>query len=230
VSGGTAGWLRVAAGILERIGAGELKPGCKIPPKAVLAGELGVGIHSARQAMDWLAAKDVARLTPQNVYVLTPSARERAAALAAAGFPAADAEPGTPRSRLAWAALARTLDERIRSGQYTGRMPSRDALVAETGRSQTTVVHALGELAGRGLIYYVPGHGYHVTPQHALRRREIGRGDLVLAWGADWAVDCPDGTWQAVRHDGRGEVLTAGTAEELNALIRDAQEKLAAAR
>lgn len=230
MSGGTAGWLRVVSDILERIGAGELKPGCKIPPKAALAGDLGVGIHSARQAMDWLAAKGIARLMPQNIYVLTPSARERAAALAASGSPAADAEPGTPGSRLAWVALAKMLDERIRSGQYTGRMPSRDALVAETGRSQTTVVHALGELAGRGMIFYVPGHGYHVTPQEQARRREVGLGDLVLAWGADWAVDCPDGKWRASRHDGPGETVTAATAEELNALIRDAQERLAVAR
>ena len=86
--GDPRGWARVVSEILRRIDCGELKPGGKVPSKSVLAGDVGVSTYSVGQALDFLAGQGLMRMSPQHFYVLTPSARERAAELTA-GMPAA---------------------------------------------------------------------------------------------------------------------------------------------
>lgn len=57
-------------------------------------------------------------------------------------------------------------------------------------------------------------------------------GHVILPWGAGWGIDAAGigGKWRALRLDGSGDLLTAATAEDLNAMIRVETEQAVAAR
>jgi DNA-binding GntR family transcriptional regulator len=61
-----------------------------------------------------------------------------------------------------WVRVANTLLDRIARGGYRVRLPGRSVLVAEFGVAPRTVQRAITELAGRGVVYRVPGLGYHI--------------------------------------------------------------------
>ena len=244
------GWARVINEVLDRIDCGDLKPGGGVPSRSDLSADLDVSRGAVSKALGWLTAQRIVRREAGYVYIVTSTARERAAALIAARSSPGDAgpAPGNPvasgnkaavrldriprQAGLGWVRVANLVLDRVIAGQHAGLLPSLAELGAENGVSRQTAAVALKALAARGVVYQLAGHGYYVSPLAARAagapRREVGRDDLVLAWGQDWAIDCLDGTWRAIRHDGRGEPLTARTPEDLNALIRAEQEGEAA--
>jgi DNA-binding GntR family transcriptional regulator len=58
-----------------------------------------------------------------------------------------------------WAQLRDILAERIRRGDYPGRMPSELELAEEYGTARVTVRRAIAELAKMGLVRVLPGRG-----------------------------------------------------------------------
>jgi GntR family transcriptional regulator len=52
---GAPAWAQIEAGLLARIGAGELRPGERLPPERALASALGVSRMTLRQALGSLA-------------------------------------------------------------------------------------------------------------------------------------------------------------------------------
>jgi GntR family transcriptional regulator len=52
---GAPAWARIEAGLLARIGAGELRPGQRLPPERALASARGVSRMTLRQALGSLA-------------------------------------------------------------------------------------------------------------------------------------------------------------------------------
>lgn len=240
----TAIWPRVAQDLLERIVDGEFKPGRELPPLASLLEGMDVSHYVLRQAVRYLAQHQIVRGGRGHRFTLTSSARIRAEdliarmqAAAPAEAKAEDARPDPAAIRQIpgpqnWKRVANLLLTRIGSGQYSSWLPGKTALAEETGFSERTVGRALGELAGRDLIYRVIGRSYHVNREafRAASGRGIGLDELVLAWGADYHLEQTGGLWQAWRLDGAGQPLTAATAEELNAMIRAESERMVAVR
>jgi DNA-binding GntR family transcriptional regulator len=58
--------------------------------------------------------------------------------------------------------LAEILRAKIKSGEYTGRLPSARHLAQEHGVSHRTSEHALRTLKGEGLVVPLQGKGYYV--------------------------------------------------------------------
>lgn len=87
---------------------------------------------------------------------MDPDRAERAAAAARRGWDRAD-----PRAYLRIAALLR---ERITAGELAPGQaaPSITRLCADHGVARQTAAHALHVLQDAGLVYRVPGLGYHV--------------------------------------------------------------------
>lgn len=235
------GWARAVNELLDRIDNGSLKPGGKVPSRSRLSAELGVSIYSVGQATGWLSSKRILRQGPGHSFVLTSSARERASALTAgprSAIPvvrtAISEARGTEHaaSPLAWVRIANLAGERVSTGEYTGRMPPLNELAAETGVSRRTVARAYRHLAEHEKVYRIIGHGYYADPKavRAATGRAIGRDELVLAWGAEWAIDHTGQQWRARRLNVVGEVLIAATPAELNALIRADMERAVALR
>jgi DNA-binding GntR family transcriptional regulator len=59
--------------------------------------------------------------------------------------------------------LAQILRDRIKSGEYTGRLPSARYLADEFGVSHRTSDHALRTLKAEGLVTSIQGKGYFVV-------------------------------------------------------------------
>lgn len=62
-----------------------------------------------------------------------------------------------------WVRVADALLDRIARDMYSGRLPGRAVRVAEFGVAPRTIQRAIIELAGRGVVYRVPGLGYHIS-------------------------------------------------------------------
>ena len=61
-----------------------------------------------------------------------------------------------------WVKAAYAVTDAIQRGQIgpRGKLPARSELACTLGVNQKTVARAYQELAGLGIIYLVPGHGY----------------------------------------------------------------------
>lgn len=154
---------------------------------------------------------------------------------------------GDPR---VWMHVVRELLDRIDRGELKpgGIVPSVRDLSAGLGVGRGPVLMALAclgahEIVRRGprLRYIVAGDARGRCAEVAAEAgiparaapgpgRGIGRDELILAWGAGWVIDRAGWTWRAGRLDGTGEVLTAATAEALNAAIRAEVERVVAER
>lgn len=176
-TGDPRAWVQVMQVLLDRIGRGELKPGARIPSIAALAAELAVSLDTVKRARRYLARHQVIEPGPgRRSYIVTGSARDRCAAAArAAGLAgAAVPRPGRVPGPQAWARAANAVMDGILDGRHTASIPGRCALAAETGVSLNSAVRAIRELAGRGIIYRVPGRSYHLCPGAADAIRDAG--------------------------------------------------------
>lgn len=63
--------------------------------------------------------------------------------------------------------VARIIRERIRSGDWSPRLPSQMQLAEELGVAPKTIEKALDILKAEGLVYGVPGRGVFVTGKTA---------------------------------------------------------------
>jgi hypothetical protein len=50
--------------------------------------------------------------------------------------------------------------------------------------------------------------------------RDVARAALHHAWGARWDTGYAGGQWHAMRLDGTGELISAATPDELDAMIK----------
>jgi GntR family transcriptional regulator len=58
--------------------------------------------------------------------------------------------------------LADQMREKIRSGEYTDRLPSLKQLIERSGLSMSSVQHAVAVLKEEGLVYGVSGRGVFI--------------------------------------------------------------------
>lgn len=134
-------YLKIAAALRDRITAGDLKPGDKLPSEAAVSDEFGVARGTAREALKRLEDNGLVDTLPGVGRIVR--SKEKA--------------DRTPRYRR----IAAELVAAIEAGEYPpgSQLPGEAQLVERFQASRNTIRSALGELDGRGLVEVVHGKG-----------------------------------------------------------------------
>ncbi|MFM9378847.1 GntR family transcriptional regulator [Gordonia sp. VNK21] len=87
----------------------------------------------------------------------------------------------------AYRALAATIRERIRAGDYRveDKLPTESELTAEFGLSRQTVRRAFVDLVAEGLVYRIPGRGTFVARGHGRYLRQLGSIEDLMSLSDD---------------------------------------------
>ncbi|MDN3358915.1 GntR family transcriptional regulator [Actinomadura sp. DC4] len=143
-------YLKIAAALRDRIHAGDLKPGDKLPSEAAVSTEFGVARGTAREALKKLGDDGLVDTLPGVGRVVRTS----------------EPADATPRYRR----IAAELIAAIEAGEYPpgSQLPGESQLAEQFQASRNTIRSALGELDGRGLVQVVHGRGRIVLPARTI--------------------------------------------------------------
>jgi DNA-binding GntR family transcriptional regulator len=141
----------VAATIMDKIGAGDLPPGARVPAETALAAELNVARSTVREALRRLEESGTIIRRNGRRYVAGPS----------------------PLPDVAYEVVAASVRRMIAQHCTRGdRLPGESTLVADYGVSRPTVRKALELLGREGLVYSVPKVGWFVADKTPRRPRD----------------------------------------------------------
>lgn len=194
----TPQYLRIAALVRDRIVAGDLQPGERLPPVRALATELHVGRHTVEEAYAELAAEGlIESRIGQGTFVAAPypdQPGEAAPPPAAPGWVSGHREPIVTREAIsAHQVLREALRPDRRPDQISFILGAPAADLFPVGELQRALNAALRE-EGAEALGYEPTEGYGPL-RAAVARHLLGLGvhaapdQVIMTSGAQQAID-----------------------------------------